>query len=214
MTQIAETKMKPVHLYIQNTFADWEPGYLLAELRTGRYLKGHQQFDVQAVSVSGEAVESMGGLRVSADLSVQQLRPENSSLLILPGADTWAEERHSAILDLTAEFLAAGVPVAAICGATIALAEARFLDNCPHTSNDLGALKYLAPHYQGERHYQAQPAVQSGKLVTASGTAPVHFAAATMQMMDVMTPEVGEAWLTLHTRQDPEAYARLMELTQ
>lgn len=214
MTHSEISKMKPVHLYIQNTFADWEPGYLLAELRTGRYLKGHQQLAVQTVSSSGEDVQSMGGLHVRADLSVTGLRPEDSSLLILPGADTWAEEQHAAILNLTAEFLTAGIPVAAICGATIALAEAGLLDECPHTSNDLGALKYLAPSYQGERHYQARPAVQSGQLVTASGTAPVHFAAATMQMMDVMTPEVAETWLTLHTRQDPEAYARLMELTQ
>lgn len=205
--------MKHVHLYVLNTLADWEPGHLLAELNTGRFLTGHQQWPVKTVAATRAAIHSMGGLAVVPDLTVADLRPEDSHLLILPGAETWSEPQHQAVLTLAAEFLAAGVPVAAICGATIALAQAGMLDNRPHTSNDLDALKYLAPQYRGEQHYQHQPVVQDGNLLTASGVAPAHFAAATLQMLGAMTPDVADAWLTLNTRQDPQAYFKLMELT-
>ena len=206
--------MKHVHLYVLDTFADWEPGYLLAELNTGRYLKGGQKWPIKTVAVHDKPVQSMGGLTVTPDLTLSDLRPEDSRLLILPGADTWAQKQQQAVVELATEFLKAGVPVAAICGATIALAQAGLLDERPHTSNDLGALRHLAPAYQGGQHYRQQPVVQDGNLLTASGVAPAQFAAATLRMLDAMTPEVADAWLDLNTRQDPQAFYTLMELMQ
>ena len=31
--------MRTLYLYVLDTLADWEPGHVLAELRSGRYLK-------------------------------------------------------------------------------------------------------------------------------------------------------------------------------
>ena len=206
--------MKHVHLYVLDTFADWEPGYLLAELNTGRFLKGGNKWPIRTVAVHASPVQSMGGLTLTPDLTLEQLRPEDSRLLILPGADTWAQKQHRAVVELAAEFLKAGVPVAAICGATVALAQAGMLDERPHTSNDLDALKHLAPAYRGEQQHRQQPVVQDANLLTASGRAPAQFAATTLRMLDAMTPEVADAWLKMNTQQDPQAFYTLMELTQ
>jgi putative intracellular protease/amidase len=204
--------MKPVHLYVLETYADWEPGYLLAELHTGRYLTGRRSWPVHVVAANKRSVRSMGGMKVTPDISVKELAPDGTSLLILPGADTWTDKRHNSILEVAATFLSRGVPVAAICGATIAMGEAGMLDDRPHTSNDLGALKAMAPNYKGEQHYQSVPVVRDGSLITASGVAPVHFAAATLRMLDAMSDEVADAWLELNTTQEPEHFFTLMQL--
>ena len=114
---------------------------------------------------------------------------------------------------MAGRFLDAGVPVAAICGATIAMADKGMLDDRRHTSNDLGALKAMAPRYRGERHYESELAIRDGKLVTASGVAPAHFAAAVLRALDAMTDEVADTWLQLNTTQQPDQFYKLMELT-
>ena len=73
-------------------------------------------------------------------------------------------------------FLAAGVPVAAICGATFGLAIEGLLDDRAHTSNAPEYLEYSG--YRGGDRYVDEPAVVDGDLITASGVAPVHFAQA------------------------------------
>lgn len=35
--------MSRIYLYVLDTLADWEPGYILAELHSGRYLKDHSR---------------------------------------------------------------------------------------------------------------------------------------------------------------------------
>lgn len=76
----------------------------------------------------------MGGLRVLPDLTFEQLRPQDSAMLVLPGADTWDQvpTANLAAVRSAQEFLSAGVPVAAICGATAGLARAGLLDDRAH----------------------------------------------------------------------------------
>ncbi|MDX9984827.1 DJ-1/PfpI family protein, partial [Sphaerochaeta sp.] len=56
-------------------------------------------------------------------------------MLLLPGADTWSDTKHGAIIEKARELLAVGATVCAICGATAALADAGLLDARKHTSN-------------------------------------------------------------------------------
>ena len=78
----------------------------------------------------------MGGLRVVPDLTVDRLPPASSAMLVLPGGTMWEAGGGRAFVDTARRFLAADVPVAAICGATFGLAAAGLLDQRPHTSND------------------------------------------------------------------------------
>ena len=104
-------------------------------------------------------------------LTIDEVNPEHAALLLLSGADHWLAPRQAPVLEKIAAFLGAGVPVAAICGATAALAQAGFLNDRPHTSNDLGYLQAICPAYAGASRYRAEAAVTVGNLITASGVA-------------------------------------------
>ncbi|MBU1041186.1 MAG: glutamine amidotransferase [Proteobacteria bacterium] len=203
---------RTVYLYVLDTLADWEPSYVTAELNSGRFFrKGAPKLAVKTCALSREPVTTMGGLRILPDLTVEQIRLEDAALLLLPGGDTWLEPSHAPVLAKAGEFLAAGVPVAAICGATMALAQAGLLDERPHTSNDLGFLKQVCPGYKGEGLYQDLPAVTGGGLITASGMAPLEFARLILQRLDVFSEKTLEAWYNLQTLKEPQYFFALMQ---
>jgi putative intracellular protease/amidase len=63
------------------------------------------------------------------------MHPDHSAMLVLPGATTWESGELAPFAEKACEFLAAGVPVAAVCGATFGLAAAGILDSRRHASN-------------------------------------------------------------------------------
>lgn len=190
---------KPVHLALYDTYADWETGHATAHLAGAGY-------EVRTVTPSSEPVTSAGGLRVLSDLALDELRPEDSSLLILTGASLWDEGDDLAAFARTARaFLDAGVPVAAICGATAGLAREGLLDGRAHTS---GAAAYLAmTGYAGTGRYVEADAVTDGGLVTAGPTEPVAFAREILRLLGIHDDKVTDAWYRLFHDSDPEAYA-------
>ncbi|MEV0253132.1 DJ-1/PfpI family protein [Streptomyces sp. NPDC050732] len=196
---------KPVHLAVYDTFADWETGHATAWL--ARF--GHE---IRTVAPTTAPVTSLGGLRVQPDLALGELRTEggpDSSLLILPGADLWDTSDDLAPFARTARaFLAAGVPVGAICGATAGLAREGLLDDRAHTS---GAATYLAATgYQGAERYVETDAVTDGDLITAGPTEPVAFAREIFgRLGDVFEGEKLDAWYRLFHDSDPAAYETL-----
>ncbi|WP_340377312.1 DJ-1/PfpI family protein [Streptomyces sp. SS7] len=198
--------LKPVHLAVYDTFADWETGFATAYLARNGY-------PVRTVGASAtEPVVSIGGLRVLPDLALDAVRPEDSSLLILPGADLWDTSEDLAPFARTArEFLAAGTPVAAICGATAGLARVGLLDDRDHTS---AVSFYLAATgYGGGGRYVDADAVTDGGLITAGPTEPVAFAREVLGLLGVYEGEVLDAWYRLFHDSDPSAYAVLEKAT-
>src|SRR5579884_237945 len=140
---------KTAHVAIYDGLADWEPGYLLAELRTGRFTG--VPFTIESVSESLDPVTTMGGLRLQPDTLLANVDPDDTDLLILPGATMWDAGGGHAYAELARRFLEAATPVAAICGATFGLARAGLLDDRRHTS---AAAEYLAASgYQGTELY-------------------------------------------------------------
>lgn len=201
--------MPTAYLYVLDTVADWEYGLLAAELNTGRaFATPGTSIPVRTVSRDGAPVTTMGGLKIQPDLALPAVTPADAAVLILPGGDTWADNMPA--IDKARDFLAADVPVAAICGATNALADAGLLDARPHTSNDLEALKALSPDYRGEAHYVQAPAVVDGNLITANGTAPLDFAKAVLERLGVMSPEALTAWYQLYRTSEARYFYELM----
>ena len=86
---------------------------------------------LKTVSVSKEPIRTMGGLTVMPDCLIEDMAVSEESVLILPGATTWNDPKHSAILGRVRELLAAGGTVCAICGATAALVGVGLLDGRP-----------------------------------------------------------------------------------
>jgi putative intracellular protease/amidase len=195
------------HLGIYDTLADWEVGHLLAELRTGRFTG--VPFDVVTVAESPDPITTMGGVRMIPDALLAELDPEDSGLLILPGADSWDAGGGEPFAAAAARFLDAGVPVAAICGGTAGLARAGLLDTRRHTS---AAAEYLAATgYAGASHYVDERAVVDGNLITAGPQSPVQFARITLGHLGLAPPETLEAYENVFHRGDPAAFRVLMQ---
>ena len=123
---------KTTHLAVYDALADWEVGHLLAELHSGRFTG--TGFDVVTVAESRDPITTMGGLQIAPDMLLADLEPAHSDLLILAGAEMWDAGGGEAFAAAAERFLDAGVPVAAICGATAGLARAGLLDERNHTS--------------------------------------------------------------------------------
>ena len=204
--------MPVAYLYIQNTLADWEPGHVLAELRSGRYLKDPSlRYDTILCGSTRETITTMGGIHLKPDMLIADIHPAKSDLLLLPGADTWLDPAQEPVITKVREVLESHAVVAAICGATLGLANAGLLDKRPHTSNDPAALKMFCPGYHGEQFYVNEPAVTNGNLITASGLAPVEFAYHVFRRLGVMSPATLEAWHGLFTTRKPEYFFALMQ---
>ncbi len=200
-----------VYLYVFDTMADWEIGYLTPELHSGRYFKkGLAPLEVIAVGMDKRPVTTMGGLNILPRLTVKECVLEDTDALILPGGDTWLEAIHEPILQKASQALENGAVVAAICGATLGLAKMGLLDTRRHTSNNLEYMKMTCPKYNGELYYEMEAAVADGNLVTASGTAPLEFAEQVLEVMDVFEPETLQAWFNLYKTQEPQYFFELM----
>lgn len=183
------------HLAVYDTLADYEYGHAAAHLPGG----------VTTVGATLEPVTTKAGLRLQPHLALAELRPRDSELLILPGADLWFGDALAPFARTAGTFLAAGVPVAAICGATFGLATEGLLDERDHTS---AAPEYLAASgYGGAARYRDADAVTDGDLITAGPTEPVAFAREIFARLGTFSPEVLDAWFRLFTSSDPEAYA-------
>ena len=195
---------KPVHHAVYDTYADWETGHATAYLARAGY-------GIRTVGPSREPVTSIGGLRVQPACALDDVRPSESSLLILPGADLWDTSDDLAPFARKArEFLDAGVPVAAICGATAGLAREGLLDDHDHTS---AVSFYLAATgYKGGERYVDADAVTDGGLITAGPTEPVAFAREIFRLLGVYEGEVLDAWYRLFHDSDAEAYAVLQKV--
>ncbi|HET6579220.1 MAG TPA: type 1 glutamine amidotransferase family protein [Gemmatimonadales bacterium] len=181
-----------VHVLVFDGFADWEPAFALAELRRSGGL------DVVTLGFSSAPVRSMGGLRVVPDRSLSDADPATVRLLILPGGDLWEGEYPRGELEAVLTTLhQAGVPVAAICGATVALARAGWLDDHAHTSNELGYLERLVPEYAGASRYVDALAVRDRGLITASGVGPTEFAREIFEELQIFSAAERPVWYHL-----------------
>ena len=202
---------KKVFLYVFNTMSDWEYGYLIAELNSGRYFKkGLAPLKVITVGANKEMITTMGGLGIKPDISLDECILENKDLIILPGGTTWSEEIHQPILERIDQALKLGTIVAAICGATEALANTGYLDSRKHTSNDLEYIKMVCPNYKGEKFYDRGPAVSGENLITASGVAPLEFTMEVLKKLDVFTPDTLHSWYNLNKTHTTEYFLQLM----
>jgi putative intracellular protease/amidase len=195
--------------------ADWEIGYLTAELNSGRYYKkGLVPSKIVTVGIEKTPVTTMGGLKILPDIKLDECSIESTDALILPGGNTWTETIHQPILKIAERCLEEGIWVAAICGATMGLAQTGLLNSRWHTSNDLEYLKMTCPTYTGEKYYKMESAVTDGKLITASGTAPLEFSVHVLKALGVFSSKTLEAWYSLNKTRASKYYYDLMNSIQ
>lgn len=202
-------RKQTIHLFVFDTMSDWEYGYVIAGINNPQFQKSPEKFKVKTVASSKRSVHSVGGLRITPDMTLDKLHPKNSAMLILPGGVAWDKKKNSDAAALATKFLEYGTPIAAICGATAGLARAGVLDNVPHTSN---SKDYIAQTgYKGSSHYRDKPAVTSGNLITASAMSPVDFAKEIFATLGVYSDDVLKAWYKLYKTGNAKYFADLMK---
>jgi putative intracellular protease/amidase len=183
---------KAVYLLVVPGFADWEPAHALAELRR------HGGYRVEVVGLTSEPVESMGGLRVQPSRSIADIDLADVAVFILPGGDRWeSSELEPELAALLRALDSADIPLAAICGATVAIARAGLLRGRRHTSNGRSYLRDHVPGYGGGAEYVEAPAVRDRGLITASGLADVEFAAELFNELEVLSESERAVWTDL-----------------
>lgn len=155
-------------------------------------------------------ITTLGGLSIKPDISLDECTLGSQDLIILPGGNTWGEDIHQPILKKVGDALKLGTTIAAICGATLGLANEGYLNSRKHTSNDLEYMKMVCPNYKGETLYEKGPAVSDENLVTASGIAPLEFAVEVLKKLDVFAPDTLRLWYKLNKTQKPEYFFELM----
>jgi putative intracellular protease/amidase len=206
---------RKVYLFVMNTMADFEPSFALSELVSGRFFKEPKRpFELVLCGQNRDPIRTMGGIPLIPQMMIEDITPDKESLLILPGSEIWLEPQQEQTIQAILRLLDSEMLIAAICGATMALAQAGALDHRPHTSNDIAALKGYCPDYKGENHYVCEPAVTDSNLITASGLAPIEFAFQIMKKLNVLHPSTLEAWYQLYTTRETVYYHKLVESLQ
>lgn len=206
--------MFTIYVYVLDTLADWELGHVTAELYSGRFFKKEaEHISVKTVSCSKEPIHTMGGLTVVPDCLIDDIAVKETSVLLLPGANTWSEPKHGAIIEKARELLSAGAMVGAICGATVALADAGLLDERRHTSNGQGFLEMFSPTYKGKALYVDEPAVTDQNLITASATGALLWAKQIIEYLGVFRADTLESWYEYFSTGKAEAFFALMQTT-
>jgi putative intracellular protease/amidase len=183
---------RAVHLFVFDGMADWEASFAIAGIQNPQFQVVRARYRVVTVARNREPIVTMGGVRIEPEAELREISPSKSSMLILPGGNAWERGGNLEAIGKTREFIAACVPVAAVCGATLALARAGLLDNRYHTSNDR---EYLASsRYRGGRLYRDVPAICDQGVITASGVAPIEFACEIFTALDLCDACTLDAW--------------------
>jgi putative intracellular protease/amidase len=184
-----------VYLFVFDSMSDWEASFAVAGINNPRFQKHPGRYRIITVGPTREPITTMGGVRILPDLALCEIEPDRAAMLILPGGESWESFSNLEAIDVARVFFIEGVPIAAICGATFALARAGMLDDFHHTSNSAEYL--VASGYRGEKFYCDVPAVTDEGMITASGFAPLEFAREIFKSLDLYSPAALDAWYSL-----------------
>jgi putative intracellular protease/amidase len=203
-------KTRDVYVYVFDSLADWEVGYAIAQINQPEYQSRPGQYRVRSVGQSREPVRTLGGLTILPDVTLDEIEPKNSALLILPGGQNWIPSGNQAALEKAKQFHAAGVPVAAICGATAGLARVGLLNDVAHTSN-AAALLAQVPGYKGAARYRDLRVVSDAGVITAPGSSPVDFARAIFEALELYPTAVLAAWYGYFSTGEARYFGELLQ---
>jgi len=180
---------KAIYLLVVEGYADWEPAHAVAELRR------HGHYRIETVGLTAAPVQSMGGVTVLPSMALDRVDPADVAAFIVPGGDRWeAGPVEPDLAQLLRTLDERETPIAAICGATVAIARLGLIRGRRHTSNGLEYLRKKAPDYADAATYVDAPAVRDAKLITASGLGDVEFARELFEELGVLPASTREMW--------------------
>ncbi len=205
--------MKKIYMYVLNTMADWESGYLLQALTLQNMLP-KQKYQFSTVAFSKKPIKTAGGITIVPDISIDQMELDETAALILIGADTWMDDQQQKILDMTLQLVEKDVLVAAICGATLGLANIGLLDTRAHTSNASFFLTGMVPNYKGAALYREEAAVSDANIVTAGSAGSLLWARYILEYLELFSLETIDAWFNYFSTGNAKYFGELMATFQ
>jgi putative intracellular protease/amidase len=184
--------MKPkAYFLVFDGLADWELAHALCEInKSGK-------FEVVSVGFSDKPVVTMGGLKLSPDITLDNAMVADACIFLLPGGDMWERESHENLKTLLRRLHAERVPIGAICGATLEIARTGLTKNVQHTSNSKDYLKAMAPDYSDENFYVNELAVTDKNIITASGLGCVEFAREVIKQLKLYNEADTRTWFEM-----------------
>ncbi|WP_028857201.1 DJ-1/PfpI family protein [Psychrilyobacter atlanticus] len=205
---------KIVYVYILDGMADWELGYIMSAINMKSIPnKGNKKYCIKTVGSNKEPIHTLGGLTILPDSSVDEIKKSEMAALLLPGSDKWDEPKHKIILEKIKMYMDKEILVAAICGATLALANLGILNTHLHTSNSIEYLNYFSEIYTGEDLYQNDLSFVDKNLITANSAGGLLWAKQIMQYLKILPNEMIEAWFNYYSTGDPKYYMELLSLS-
>jgi putative intracellular protease/amidase len=186
---------KNVYLYVCPNLADWEPALAIAMISNlNTDIPQKNSYNIVTFGLTKEPVTTSGGVTILPDADVNTIDLTGAAMVILPGSSQYEHDDPTQLVPLIQNCIRNTIPVAAICGATLFLANHGFLDTVRHTSCGQEWLKEHAPAYRGEHLYEHAPSVADGGIITANPLGFVDFAYHIIQTLDVFPPEFLELW--------------------
>ncbi len=184
--------MKTILYVILEQFADWELAYLSSAVN----MLGEGKFENKIVSLTKNAVTSIGGVKCLPDCDLQDI-PKDYDALILIGGLSWHDEKAIELKPLIETCLKDGNVLGAICDACRFLGSVGALNKVMHTANSLAELQQHAA-YTNAQGFIPRQAVADNKVVTANGTAPLEFAQEVLTVLSVASEEKIKGWYDFH----------------
>jgi putative intracellular protease/amidase len=199
-----------VYLALTDQLADWEYGHVAAQVSLQRFQAQPGRYGIRTVGLTTDPIRTIGGVRMLPDIALADVSLDDAAMLVLPGGDGWESGSLAAFGKLARRFREAGKPVAAICGATVALAAEGLLDDVAHTSNfpeGLGS-------YGGAALYRDERVVRSDGVITAGGASALEWAREILAELEAYTPRTLQAWYEFNRDDSAEALGKLVASVQ
>ncbi len=184
--------MKKILYVILEQWADWELAYISSAVN----MLGNGKFENKKLSLTKDAVTSIGGVKCLPDYDLQSV-PSEYDALILIGGMSWHNENAMQIKPLIDACIKKDKVLGAICDACRFLGSVGALNNAKHTANDLNELKQYSA-YTNEQGFIHRQAVSDNKIITANGTATLEFAQEILKALSVASDEQIKGWYDFH----------------
>ena len=187
---------KEVLLLLTDHWADWEASHAIVGISFA------EQYAIKTIGINKQPKVSIGGMRAEIDYSIDEYQNfDNLAMIILTGSFSWAENRYNEIADFVRKATTGGVPIAAICGATIFLAKHGFLNNVKHTGDELEYFEEMLENeedYKGQKNFSVAQVINDGSFITANETAALEFAREIFRTLKTDTDDEINAWYEKH----------------
>ena len=187
---------KEVLLFLTDHWADWEASHAIVGISLT------EQYVVKTIGINKQSKVSIGGVRAEIDYSIAEYQNfDNLAMVILTGSFSWGENRFEEIAEFVKNANKCGVPIAAICGATIFLAKHGFLNNIKHTGDELEYFEEMLENeegYKGQEYFSLTQVINDCGFITANETAALEFAREIFYTLKTDTDEEINAWYDKH----------------